>query len=124
MSHPEFLTHAVKKIDVMQRVTRCITSIFLTASHSHFQRPKGFLYVFSSLLSMLVFVVALSSWGSAALAAPGIPHSTGQQFSRQARIGFHVGDDWEPSITADRYSHVYEKPCFIVAYDTLIEGRH
>ena len=79
---------------------------------------------FSYIPTMLVFVVALSSWGSAALAAPGIPHSTGQQFSRQARIGFHVGDDWEPSITADRYGHVYEKPCFIVAYDTLIEGRH
>jgi Neuraminidase (sialidase) len=23
------------------------------------------------------------------------------------RIGFHSGDDWEPSITADRYGHVY-----------------
>ena len=28
-------------------------------------------------------------------------------FSRQVRLGFHSGDDWEPAIAADRFGHVY-----------------
>ncbi len=28
-------------------------------------------------------------------------------FSQQARLGFHSGDDWEPSITSDRFGHIY-----------------
>ncbi len=79
----------------------------LARSHYHFQKPKGFFYVFPPLLPLLIFVVVLNAWGSTALAAPAISQSNGHQFSQQARIGFHAGDDWEPSITADRYGHVY-----------------
>lgn len=53
-------------------------------------------------------VVVLSFWGGTASAAPAITHNSGVQFSQQERIGFHSGDDWEPSITADRYGHIYE----------------
>jgi len=28
-------------------------------------------------------------------------------FQPQTRVGFTVGDQWEPSIAADRYGHVY-----------------
>src|SRR5260221_2997658 len=28
-------------------------------------------------------------------------------FTPQARLGFPVGDDWEPALAADRYGHVY-----------------
>jgi len=33
--------------------------------------------------------------------------SASLQFSTQEHIGFHSGDDWEPSITTDRYGHTY-----------------
>jgi len=79
----------------------------LARSHSHFQQPKDFFYVFPPLLPILIFVVVLNAWGATAFAAPAISQSNGQQFSQQARIGFHAGDDWEPSITADHYGHVY-----------------
>ena len=70
-----------------------------------------------------------STWGASALAAPAISQSNEQQFSQQARIGFHAGDDWEPSITADRYGHVYtlykhydvsgQQTCFVPGYSYL-----
>ena len=82
-------------------------SKILARSHSHLQQPKGFFYVFPPLLPILAFIFVLNAWGSTALAAPAISQSNGHQFSQQARIGFHAGDDWEPSITADRYGHVY-----------------
>jgi hypothetical protein len=46
---------------------------------------------------LFVFLAAILLTGLA-------PAST---FSPQARIGFISGDQWEPSITADRYRHVY-----------------
>jgi len=33
--------------------------------------------------------------------------SKASSFTTQARMGFAAGDDWEPSISADRYNHVY-----------------
>jgi hypothetical protein len=42
--------------------------------------------------------------GSSAVAAPP---SSGGTFSAPVRLGFPGGDDWEPSIAADRSGHVY-----------------
>jgi hypothetical protein len=54
----------------------------------------------------VILLVCISS--SAALAHPAVSiRGNGLQFTQQMRIGFHSGDDWEPSITADRYGHVY-----------------
>jgi hypothetical protein len=33
--------------------------------------------------------------------------SKAPSFTTQARMGFAAGDDWEPSVSADRYKHVY-----------------
>jgi len=33
--------------------------------------------------------------------------AAGVGFSPQARVGFNVGDQWEPAIAADQYGHVY-----------------
>ena len=33
--------------------------------------------------------------------------ASGSSFQPQTRVGFTVGDQWEPSIAADRYGHVY-----------------
>src|SRR5947209_3356840 len=79
-------------------------------AHSHLQRPKSFLAYVASLSCLLGLVVVLSFWSAPALAAPStlrtLPKAD-QHFSQQTRIGFKSGDDWEPSITADRYGHVY-----------------
>jgi hypothetical protein len=74
----------------------------------YFQRPKSFLLVFAYFLSAAGLILVLSSCGTTALAASATPHSSGQHFSLQAPIGFRAGDDWEPSITSDRYGHIYE----------------
>jgi hypothetical protein len=46
----------------------------------------------------LVFVVTLMTAG-AALAVSG--------FVPQARLGYHIGDQWEPAIAADGHGHIY-----------------
>ncbi len=33
--------------------------------------------------------------------------ASGTGFTPQARLGFHVDDEWEPAIAADRFNHVY-----------------
>lgn len=58
------------------------------ASHSH-RRISRF-----ALACLLVLLVATS-----AMAAAG--------FTRQSRIGFTVGDQWEPSVAADGFGHAY-----------------
>src|SRR5947209_7727644 len=59
-----------------------------------------------SLLCCLIFVLAVRENAAFARAtAPG--QSAEAHFTPQMRLGFHAGDDWEPSITADRYGHVY-----------------
>jgi hypothetical protein len=72
--------------------------------HPHTPRFINSLSFFAFLFG---FVFILSSCGTTVLAAPAVHPQTSQQFSKQARIGFKSGDDWEPSITADRYGHVY-----------------
>ena len=60
------------------------------------------------LLFMLSFVAVLSVGSTTAFAQSStMASAASQRFSQQERIGFHSGDDWEPSITSDRYGHVY-----------------
>src|SRR5258706_10411231 len=77
-------------------------------THPHSPRFINSLSFFALLFS---FVFVLSSCGTTALAAPArvtqVHSANNQHFTPQARIGFKSGDDWEPSITADRYGHVY-----------------
>lgn len=47
-----------------------------------------------ALLTLLAFALA-----QAALAVPG--------FSRQARLGYQNGDQWEPAMAADTHGHIY-----------------
>ena len=53
------------------------------------------------LCGLWVYLVALA-FTSAQLRA-----GVGPIFQPQTRVGFTVGDQWEPSIAADRYGHVY-----------------
>jgi len=60
------------------------------------------------LLFTFGLAVLLGAWGGSAVAQSALPaRQAAQDFSHQARIGFQSGDDWEPSITADRYGHIY-----------------
>ncbi|HLF75644.1 MAG TPA: sialidase family protein, partial [Anaerolineales bacterium] len=36
-----------------------------------------------------------------------VPAAAPAGFTPQTRLGFHVGDQWEPAIAADRFGHVY-----------------
>jgi hypothetical protein len=36
-----------------------------------------------------------------------VPAAAPSGFTPQVRLGFHVGDQWEPAIAADRFGHVY-----------------
>lgn len=57
---------------------------------------------------ILLFVVLCASTGGAVFAkSSNASTGNGLQFTPQERIGFQSGDDWEPSIAADRYGHVY-----------------
>lgn len=69
-------------------------------------RARRSLYFSFSFLLLSSILVLLPSLGSAALAKSSTAN-TGIQFSKQLRIGFQSGDDWEPSIAADRYGHIY-----------------
>src|SRR5256714_2559540 len=51
-------------------------------------------------VALAAFVVALAV-GVPAAAAPA------PSFSAPVRLGFQLGDDWEPAIAADRFGHVY-----------------
>ena len=55
----------------------------------------------NKLRSVCVCLVALT-FTSVRLTAGTYP-----VFQPQTRVGFTVGDQWEPSIAADRYGHVY-----------------
>src|SRR5947199_7706687 len=63
-------------------------------------------YVSFSFLLLSGILLLIPTFGSSVFAKPSTGN-TGIQFSNQLRIGFQSGDDWEPSITADRYGHVY-----------------
>ena len=64
---------------------------------------RNFFYFFFSLPVMLLLIAGSAVFAKAAT----VNASNNLQFSRQSRIGFQSGDDWEPSITADRFGHVY-----------------
>lgn len=65
-------------------------------------------YFSHRLLLIPAILLLLLACGSVAFAHPtASPSSPSLQFSTQERIGFHSGDDWEPSITTDRYGHTY-----------------
>ena len=74
----------------------------------HLPRSKQS-YLASFCLSFtLSLVFAFSFWGNTVIARSGVnQNSDTLQFSQQERIGFHSGDDWEPSITSDRFGHIY-----------------
>jgi hypothetical protein len=67
-------------------------------------------YVFIVATIFLLIYASLSYHGGVAL-AKATDATTSQNalllFTKQERIGFQSGDDWEPSITADRYGHIY-----------------
>ena len=60
------------------------------------------------ITTLLGLTLILSGFSSTVFAQSVIvtPHD-GLQFSTQARLGFHSGDDWEPAITSDRSGHIY-----------------
>jgi hypothetical protein len=65
-------------------------------------------YFFHRLLLIPAILLLLLAYGSVAFAhSTASRSSVSLQFNTQERIGFHSGDDWEPSITTDRYGHTY-----------------
>src|ERR1700730_10632766 len=54
----------------------------------------------------LVFVLTTCSSNAFAYSKI-VQHPIQTQFSQQERIGFHSGDDWEPSMASDRFGHIY-----------------
>jgi len=54
----------------------------------------------------LLFVLGFRGKDAFARVVP-VPNNDHLHFSQQARLGFHSGDDWEPSITSDRFGHIY-----------------
>ena len=81
----------------------------LASSASRSRKLKQSLFVAPFLFFMLLaFLLLWSTNGATVLAASASSSATStQQFTTQARIGFQAGDDWEPSITTDRYGHTY-----------------
>jgi hypothetical protein len=60
------------------------------------------------LLLFLCLLLVLGSWGKSAFAKNiTVTNNDNLHFSQQARLGFHSGDDWEPSITSDSFGHIY-----------------
>lgn len=55
----------------------------------------------NKLCSIFVCLIALTC------ASTRLTAGAGPVFQPQTRVGFTVGDQWEPSIAADRYGHVY-----------------
>src|SRR5579885_274799 len=58
---------------------------------------------------LLLIVLLFASLNGTATYAKGAVPSLGNapHFSKQVRLGFPSGDDWEPSVAADRYGHIY-----------------
>src|SRR5947209_5989965 len=80
----------------------------LASSASRSRKPKRPRLVAPFLFMLLTLLLLWSAYGTTALAASASSTANGiQHFTTQARIGFQAGDDWEPSITADRYGHTY-----------------
>ena len=78
------------------------------ADNLHFRQTLSSRLLPLGLFSLLSIVFILSGCGSTAFARTlTVNPNDGLQFSTQMRLGFHSGDDWEPSITSDRYGHIY-----------------
>ena len=55
-----------------------------------------------------ILALALAVIGIAPRLASATPTANpAPRFTTQTRMGFAAGDDWEPSLTADRYGHLY-----------------
>ena len=80
-----------------------------SGTRSHLHRLPRFAFSLLTLclvLACLVFVSVRD--GSTVFAQSATPSQIGDQhFTRQLRVGFHSGDDWEPSLTLDRFGHTY-----------------
>ncbi len=71
-------------------------------------RPGRFLSHRLFLVLSFAVLLSFSACGATAFAQfSHVPAGGNEQFSAQERVGFPQGDDWEPSMTADRYGHVY-----------------
>ena len=78
----------------------------MLSSHS---RTHALLSGWSRVVILLGLLVLFSGY-SEPVHGQTVAHQTAStpvHFSPQAQIGFQDGDDWEPSITADRLGHVY-----------------
>jgi len=71
----------------------------------------------ATTLATTLALVALLGGSSIAAAAPPTP-----TFAAPVRLGFPNGDDWEPSIAADRYGHVYAFWTHYVGYAGAATG--
>ncbi len=65
--------------------------------------------LFVTPIGLIVLFMLLFTGAGGVVFAKSISTNAGSglQFTQQARIGFQSGDDWEPSIAADRYGHIY-----------------
>ncbi len=65
--------------------------------------------LFVTLIGLIVMCIVLYTGAGGAAIAQSISTKAANDlhFTQQARIGFQSGDDWEPSIAADRYGHIY-----------------
>jgi hypothetical protein len=74
-------------------------------------QPRQFLHLRLLSLCLTLFLsllLTLGFWGSSTLARNTTALNNDHlHFSKQDRLGFHSGDDWEPSITSDRFGHIY-----------------
>lgn len=63
------------------------------------------LIILTALLALSGLVIALAPRAATPVSASASSNAT--NFTTQTRLGYPLGDDWEPASTADRYGHVY-----------------
>ncbi len=77
----------------------------------------------AGLAAPLALALAASALVAAATATTAIAGPTpAPRFTPEARLGFPNGDDWEPSIAADRYGHVYAFWTHYIGYGGAASG--
>lgn len=62
---------------------------------------------FSFSLTIALNLLFILGGSSIAFAKTTVSPHGNSLFSTQQRVGFHSGDDWEPSLTTDNFGHVY-----------------
>src|SRR5713101_10005920 len=78
------------------------------SSQPSLKRFLNFQLIPFCLLLFLCLLLVMGSWGKSAFAKNiTVTNNDNLHFSQQARLGFHSGDDWEPSITSDSFGHIY-----------------